>query len=92
MGLWLLCRMGYGLATGDAEAILMEDGFLTFDEGSPTGARFEGGQPPKRVIDLGCGVWATWILRALQCWPETEFVGTLACRAQRANIQPPLIT
>lgn len=69
--------MGYGLATGDADAILMGDEMLTFDDGSPTGARFEGGKPPARVLDLGCGVWAMWILKALRCWPETEFVGEL---------------
>lgn len=84
--------MGYGLATGDADAILMEDEFLTFDEGSPTGARFEGGAHPKRVLDLGCGVWATWILRALQCWPDAEFVGELTGSLSSAYICFALIT
>lgn len=81
---------GYGLAIADREALLLSHWLLSDpdphpaadstpdsapDLGWPTRARWDDGGPPARVLDLGCGIWAHWILHASRCWPTTHFVG-----------------
>lgn len=44
-------------------------------DGRPTIANFD--TPPKRVLDVGCGVYGQWILAAAPTvgWEATRFVG-----------------
>lgn len=74
--------MGWGLATADWDSLLLHHWLLncppTSDRSTPTWptrARWDDGQPPARVLDVGCGIWAHWILHAARCWPTTTFVG-----------------
>ncbi|GAA5860653.1 hypothetical protein JCM3774_006241 [Rhodotorula dairenensis] len=68
------CQSGYGHAALDADALFMSVWQDSFSPG-PTTAKLD--PAPKRALDIGCGVYAQWILAAAQTvgWEATRFVG-----------------
>ncbi|GAA5977555.1 hypothetical protein JCM10908_005016 [Rhodotorula pacifica] len=64
---------GYGHAALDADALLMAHWHE--ECAGPTIAKFASA--PKRVLDLGCGLYAQWILATARTsgWETTRFVG-----------------